>query len=72
MEDGEGGGEEMTAKRLIDQILPRWDLAVTHAGVFPVPPPVGYQTARRIDFFQAPLIRTLIGLAGCRSGWRPS
>ena len=37
---------------------------MTHAGVFPVPPPACYQTARRIDFFQAPLIRTPIGLRG--------
>ena len=34
----------MTAKPLIDQGLPRWDLAVAHARVFPVPPQVCYQT----------------------------
>ena len=37
---------------------------MAHAGVFPVPPQVCYQTARRLDYFQAPLIRTLIGLRG--------
>jgi hypothetical protein len=35
---------------------------VAHARVFPVPPEVCYQMVRRLDFFQAPLIRTLIGL----------
>jgi deazaflavin-dependent oxidoreductase (nitroreductase family) len=64
MEDGQGGGDEMTAKLLIDQVLPRSDLAVAHAGVFRVPPQVCYQTARQLDFFQVPLIRTLIGLRG--------
>jgi deazaflavin-dependent oxidoreductase (nitroreductase family) len=54
----------MTAERLIDQVLPHSDLAVTHAGVFPVPPQVCYQTARRLDLFQVPLIRALIGLRG--------
>ena len=54
----------MTAKLLIDQALPRSDLAVAHAGVFPVPPQVCYQTALRLDLFQAPLIRTLIDLRG--------
>ncbi|HEU4898843.1 MAG TPA: nitroreductase/quinone reductase family protein [Actinomycetota bacterium] len=54
----------MTAKLLIDQVLPRSDLAVAHARVFPVQPEVCYQTARRLDFFQVPLIRTLIGLRG--------
>jgi pimeloyl-ACP methyl ester carboxylesterase len=54
----------MTARLLIDQVLPRSDLAVTHAGVFPVPPQVCYQTARQLDFFQSPLIQALIGLRG--------
>lgn len=44
----------MTAKLLIDQVLPRSDLAVAHARVFPVPPEVCYQMVRRLDFFQAP------------------
>ena len=54
----------MTAKLRIDQVLPRWDLAVAHARVFPIPPPVCYQTACGLDLFQVPLIRTLIGLRG--------
>jgi hypothetical protein len=44
----------VTAKLLIDQVLPRSDLAVAHARVFPVPPEVCYQMVRRLDFFQAP------------------
>jgi hypothetical protein len=52
------------AKLLIDQVLPRSDLAVAHAGVVPVQPEVCYQTACRLDLFQVPRIRTLIGLRG--------
>ena len=54
----------MTAKLLIDQVLPRSDLAVAHAGVFPVRPEVCYRAACGMDLFQVPLVRTLIGLRG--------
>ena len=54
----------MTAKLRIDQVLPRWDLAVAHARVFPIPPPVCYQTACRPGLVPGALIRILIDLRG--------
>lgn len=58
------GGRAEPSRLLIDRCLPRPELAVVHAGVFRVPPEGCYRAACRLDIFQAPLIRTLIGLRG--------
>ena len=57
-------GAAEASQLLIDRFLPRWDLAVVHAGVFRVPPQVCYQAACGLDFFRVPLIRILIDLRG--------
>lgn len=49
---------------LIDQFLPRYDLAVVHARVFRAPRHVCYQTVLELDLFRTPLIRSLLTLRG--------
>jgi len=54
-------------------VPPRYDFAVVHTGVFRAPPEAGYQAARRVNLFRAPVIRTLIrtrSLAGSLAGRR--
>jgi hypothetical protein len=48
----------------MDQFLPRYDLAVVHADVFRAPPAQCYRAASELDLFQAPLVRTLLGIRG--------
>ena len=57
-------GAAETSQLLIDRFLPRWDLAVAHAGVFRAPPQACYQAACGLDVFRVPLIRTRIDLRG--------
>ena len=47
---------------LIDQFLPRYDFAVVHADVLRAPPARCYGAASELDLFQAPLVRTLLGI----------
>jgi hypothetical protein len=47
---------------LIDQFLPRYDFAVTHAGVFRTAPQRCYQAAHGLDLLQDPVVRTLLGI----------
>jgi hypothetical protein len=49
---------------LLDQFLPRYDLAVAHAHVFRVPPTECFRAASEVDLFRAPLIRALLDLRG--------
>ena len=45
---------------LIDQVLPRYDFAVTHAAVFRTPPGQCLQAARTLDLLRHPIVRALI------------
>jgi len=47
---------------LMDQFLPRCDFAVVHADVLRAPPARCYGAASELDLFQAPLVRTLLGI----------
>jgi hypothetical protein len=47
---------------LIDQFLPRYDLAIVHAEVLRAAPEMSYRAARSIDLFRAPIIRALLDL----------
>jgi hypothetical protein len=49
---------------LMDQFLPRYDLAVAHAHVFRASPAECYWVASELDLFRAPLIRTLLDVRG--------
>jgi len=49
---------------LIDQFLPRFDVGVVHAGVFPAAPAQRLAGATELDLFQTPLVRALIGIRG--------
>ena len=49
---------------LIDQFLPRYDLAVVHAHVFRVPADECYRAAGELDLFRAPFIRILLDVRG--------
>lgn len=49
---------------LMDQFLPRYDLAVVHADVFRASPAECYRAASELDLFQAPLVRALLGIRG--------
>ena len=57
-----GSGPTRASKLLIDQFLPRSDVAVVHAAVFRAPPEVCYRAARGIDLLRHPVMRTLLGL----------
>ncbi len=56
--------EPSRSQLLIDEFLPRYDLAVVHARVFRAPPDVCFQAARGLDLFEVPLIRALLDLRG--------
>ena len=47
---------------LIDQFLPRYDLAIVHAEVLRAPPDACYRTARNVDLLRVSIIRTLLDL----------
>jgi hypothetical protein len=47
---------------LIDQVQPRYDFVVVHAGVFRSPPAACYRAARGLDLLRDPTVRTLLGL----------
>jgi hypothetical protein len=49
---------------LMDRFLPRYDFAVVHADVLRAPPVRCYGAASELDLFQAPLVRTLLGIRG--------
>jgi hypothetical protein len=53
---------------LMDQFLPRYDFAVVHADVLRAPPARSYGAASGLDLFQAPLVRTLLGIRGLPQG----
>jgi hypothetical protein len=57
-------GKAADSQLLMDQFLPRYDLAVVHADVFRAPPAQCYGAASELDLFQAPLVRTLLGIRG--------
>jgi hypothetical protein len=50
------------SRLLIDQYLPRYDLTVVHAEVFPALPQACYRAARDVDLLRAPIIRLLLDL----------
>jgi hypothetical protein len=58
------GGWAADSQLLMDQFLPRYDLAVVHADVFRAPPTECYLAASELDLFQAPLVRALLGIRG--------
>lgn len=57
-------GRGADSQLLMDRFLPRFDLAVVHADVFRALPAECYQAANEMDLFQAPLVRTLLGIRG--------
>jgi hypothetical protein len=57
-------GKAADSQLLIDQFLPTYDVAVVHADVFRAPPAQCYLAASELDLFQAPLVRTLLGIRG--------
>jgi hypothetical protein len=61
--EGPGAPDEVCAQQselLIDQFLPRYDLAVVHAEVMCAQPERCYRAARSFDLFREPIIRTLL------------
>lgn len=57
-------GRSADSQLLMDQFLPKYDLAVVHADVFRAAPVECYEAACELDLFQAPLVRTLLGIRG--------
>jgi len=57
-------GKAADSRLLMDQFLPRYDFAVVHADVLRAPPAQCYEVASELDLFQAPLVRTLLGIRG--------
>jgi hypothetical protein len=57
-------GQAADWQLLMDQFLPRYDLAVVHADVFRVSPAECYRAASEVDLFRAPLIRALLDIRG--------
>jgi hypothetical protein len=57
-------GGTVDPQLLLDQFLPRYDLAVAHAHVFRVPPAECFRAASEVDLFRAPLVRALLDLRG--------
>lgn len=49
---------------LVDRFLPKYDLSIVHADVVRAPSIECYAAACELDLFQAPLVRTLIGIRG--------
>jgi hypothetical protein len=60
----DAAGKAADSQLLIDQVLPTYDVRVVHADVFRASPAQCYRVASELDLFQAPLIRTLIGIRG--------
>jgi deazaflavin-dependent oxidoreductase (nitroreductase family) len=63
--EGPGGPDEARVQQpelLIDQFLPRYDLAVVHAEVLRAQPEACYRAARNLDLLRQPIIRTLLDL----------
>jgi hypothetical protein len=58
------GGKVADTQLLIDRFLPRYDVGVVHADVFRATSVQCYRVASELDLFQAPVIRTLIGIRG--------
>ncbi|HXV93693.1 MAG TPA: SRPBCC family protein [Pseudonocardia sp.] len=52
------------AELLIDRMLPRYDIAVTHAGVFRVPPERCLRALRDLDVMRHPVVRALVAARG--------
>jgi hypothetical protein len=46
----------------MDRFMPSYDFAVVHADVLRAPPAQCYGAANELDLFQAPLVRTLLGI----------
>ena len=57
-------GKAADSELLMDRFLPRYDFAVVHADVLRAPPAQCYGAAGELDLFQAPLVRTLLGIRG--------
>src|SRR5664280_3134715 len=57
-------GRAGESRLLMDQFLPTYDFAVVHADVVRAPPSQCYGAASELDLFQAPLVRTLLGIRG--------
>jgi hypothetical protein len=57
-------GKAADSPLLIDRFLPTYDVAVVHADVFRASPAQSYLAVSELDLFQAPVIRTLIGIRG--------
>jgi hypothetical protein len=57
-------GKRADSRLLMDQLLPRYDLAVVHADVFRARPAQCYGAAGELDLLQSPLVRTLLGIRG--------
>jgi deazaflavin-dependent oxidoreductase (nitroreductase family) len=76
--EGPGTPDEVRAQQrelLIDQFLPRYELAIVHAEVLRAQPERCYRAARNLDLLREPIIRTLLELraapqrlADCLSG----
>src|SRR6266568_2153100 len=63
--EGRGAPDEARVEQpelLIDQFLPRYDLAIVHAEVFRAPPDASYRTARSVDLLRVSIIRALLDL----------
>src|SRR6266567_467789 len=63
--EGRGAPDEARVEQpelLIDQFLPRYDLAIVHAEVLRAPPDACYRTARSVDLLRVSIIRALLDL----------
>jgi hypothetical protein len=52
------------AEQLLDEVLPRSDVAVVHTRVVPGPPEAAYRAVLDADFYRIPLVRALMELRG--------
>jgi Polyketide cyclase / dehydrase and lipid transport len=55
-EQGEG---DVRSRLILDQVLPRYDVAVVHAAVFRAPPDLCFRTLRQLNVFRHPVVRAL-------------
>ena len=54
----------MAEPLLIDQFMPRYDLAVVHSRVLRAPPELCFETVVDLDLLPIPVFRVLIGARG--------
>lgn len=60
--DLNASGARAHPELLLERFLPRYDVAVVHAGVFRAPPAQCYARVLELDLLQAPFVRAALGI----------